>query len=320
MHINPVFELTRVVDGEEFQRLFTRVQETLDPGNGDEYVDRSLSHKGLTVVYRKSQYKKKVRLVINTSVMMGEGEFDPWDALQKLNRRIRKYFGGELSLEAFTATGVTMTADLPIGDPTRISAYLRVLRRLGKVKHFSPVSYACFSARNSFCLEGNSNDTIFMVYDLRSVLEKQLGKEAVPFLNRARDVLRVEIRLTSARAVRTTCGKDEVEEQLLFLYEHSREIFMGVFRKIIPYGDNYKKGTAVEIIRREVRDPRLRRRMLRLLDLIPEKKSLFQAQKAMQCRKMDEVMDAFAKIGLSPVTISKRDTVQCNKNLYLYFA
>ena len=320
MHINPVFELTRIVDGEEFQRLFTRVQKVLDPGDGDEYVDRSLSHKGLTVVYRKSQYKKKVRLVINTSVMMGEGELDPWDALQKLNRRIRKYFGGELSLEAFTAVGVTMTADLPIGDPTRISAYLRVLRRLGKVKHFSPVSYACFSARNSFCLEGNSNDTIFMVYDLRSVLEKQLGKEAVPFLNRARDVLRVEIRLTSARAVRTTCGKDEVEEQLLFLYEHSREIFMGVFRKIIPYGDNYKKGTAVEIIRREVRDPRLRRRMLRLLDLIPEKKSLFQAQKAMQCRKMDEVMDAFAKIGLSPVTISKRDTVQCNKNLYLYFA
>ena len=63
MHINPVFELTRIVDGEEFQRLFTRVQKVLDPGDGDEYVDRSLSHKGLTVVYRKSQYKKKVRLV-----------------------------------------------------------------------------------------------------------------------------------------------------------------------------------------------------------------------------------------------------------------
>ena len=319
MHINPVFELTRIVDGEEFQRLFTRVQKVLDPGDGDEYVDRSLSHKGLTVVYRKSQYKKKVRLVINTAVMIGERLFDPWDALQKLNRRVRKYFGGQLSLEAFTATGVTMTADLPIGDQARVSAYLRVLRRLGKVKHFSPVSYACFSARNSFCLEGNSNDTIFMVYDLRSVLEKQLGKEAVPFLNRARDVLRVEIRLTSARAVRTTCGKDEVEEQLLFLYEHSREIFMGVFRKIIPYGDNYKKGTAVELIRREICDPRLRRRMLRLLDLIPEKKSLLQAQKTMQCRRMDEVMDAFAKIGLSPVTISKRDAVQCNKNLYQYF-
>ena len=87
MHINPVFELTRIVDGEEFQRLFTRVQKVLDLGDGDEYVDRSLSHKGLTVVYRKSQYKKKVRLVINTAVMIGERLFDPWDALQKLNRR-----------------------------------------------------------------------------------------------------------------------------------------------------------------------------------------------------------------------------------------
>ena len=72
MHINPVFELTRIVDGEEFQRLFTRLQKVLDLGDGDEYVDRSLSHKGLTVVYRKSQYKKKVRLVINTAVMIGE--------------------------------------------------------------------------------------------------------------------------------------------------------------------------------------------------------------------------------------------------------
>ena len=35
--------------------------------------------------------------------------------------------------------------------------------------------------------------------------------------------------------------------------------------------------------------------MLRLLDLIPEKKSLLQAQKAMQCRRMDEVMDALCK-------------------------
>ena len=319
MHINPVFELTRIVDGEEFQRLFTRVQKVLDPGDGDEYVDRSLSHKGLTVVYRKSQYKKKVRLVINTAVMIGERLFDPWDALQKLNRRVRKYFGGQLSLEAFTATGVTMTADLPIGDQARVSAYLRVLRRLGRVKHFSPISYACFSAHNSFCLEGKSNDTMFMAYDLRSLLEKQLGKDAAPLLDRAKGVLRVEIRLTSARAVRTACGKDEVEEQLLFLYDHSQEVFLGVFQKIVPYGDSYKKGTAVELIRREICDPRLRRRMLRLLDLIPEKKSLLQAQKAMQCRRMDEVMDAFAKIGLSPVTISKRDAVQCNKNLYQYF-
>lgn len=116
MYINEIFELTRAVNGDEFDRLFARVKDNLEEEEGEEYADRSLSHKGLTVVYRKSQYKKKVRLVINTAVMIGERLFDPWDALQKLNRRVRKYFGGQLSLEAFTATGVTMTADLPIGD------------------------------------------------------------------------------------------------------------------------------------------------------------------------------------------------------------
>lgn len=56
--------------------------------------------------------------------------------------------------------------------------------------------------------------------------------------------------------------------------------------------------------------------MLYLIDLIPEKRSLWLAQKALQYRKIDEVMDAFAKIGLSPVTISKREQGQCFRSLY----
>ena len=46
--------------------------------------------------------------------------------------------------------------------------------------------------------------------------------------------------------------------------------------------------------------------MLKLIDLIPEKKSLLLAQKALNSRKVYDVMEGFAKIGVSPVTISKR--------------
>lgn len=58
--------------------------------------------------------------------------------------------------------------------------------------------------------------------------------------------------------------------------------------------------------------------MLRLLALIPEKKSLYLAQKAMNCRNVEKVMEGFAKINLSPVTISKRHDVKHLENLYLY--
>ena len=76
--------------------------------------------------------------------------------------------------------------------------------------------------------------------------------------------------------------------------------------------------TAVEIVRSEVTDSTMRRKMLRLLALIPEKKSLRLAQKAMNCRDVDKVMDTFAKINLSPVTISKRHDVKHLDNLYSY--
>ena len=58
--------------------------------------------------------------------------------------------------------------------------------------------------------------------------------------------------------------------------------------------------------------------MLRLLALIPEKKSLHLAQKSMSCRDMEKIIDAFAKINVSPITISKRQDTRHLKNIYFY--
>ena len=74
----------------------------------------------------------------------------------------------------------------------------------------------------------------------------------------------------------------------------------------------------MEIIKREVADRTIRRRMLRLVELIPEKKSLLLAQKALDYRRIDEVMELFETIDLSPVTISKRHDVKKLDNLYNY--
>ena len=76
---------------------------------------------------------------------------------------------------------------------------------------------------------------------------------------------------------------------------------------------------AAEIVRSEVKDSIMRRRMLRLLTLIPEKKSLHLAQKAMNCRDVEKVMEAFTKIHLSPVTIAKRHEIKYLENIYSHF-
>ena len=59
--------------------------------------------------------------------------------------------------------------------------------------------------------------------------------------------------------------------------------------------------------------------MIRLLVLVPDKKSSLLAQKAMNYRRIDRVMDEFASIGLSPVTLSKRHKIKYLKNLYSFF-
>lgn len=58
--------------------------------------------------------------------------------------------------------------------------------------------------------------------------------------------------------------------------------------------------------------------MLHLVELIPQKKSLYLAQKAMECRNIEKVMKEFAKINLSPITISKRQDIKWLKNIYEY--
>lgn len=93
---------------------------------------------------------------------------------------------------------------------------------------------------------------------------------------------------------------------------------MDTFTHIVPFGDFYKKGEAAEIIQKQVNDAIMRRRMLRLLTLIPEKKSVHLAQKALNCRDVEKVMDAFAKINLSHVTISKRQNFKNLKCIYAY--
>lgn len=71
---------------------------------------------------------------------------------------------------------------------------------------------------------------------------------------------------------------------------------------------------------RKVADMTIRRRMLRLVELVPEKKSLLLAQKALNYRRVDEVMEAFTDIGVSPITISKRHDVKRLKNIHSYLS
>lgn len=323
MILNQTFELSMILDAVQFQRLFnTKVgyMKELD----DKYLDTSLAAKGITIIYRNSRYKKKVRVLINAGIVVD----DPSDTdklLRKLDKRISEYFDHRYTLDDFTLSGVTLTVDIDVGSRTNVSDYLKVLQRIGKVKGFSPVEYECFDSKASFCLSGNSNDTDFLLYDLEAAVTGQLlsadagRKQLQSASERTSGVLRAEVKLTKPKAIRGYTGAADVSGQIVEMLKNSTDAFMDTFVRVVPFGDFYKMDAAVEIVYSKITDRTMRRKMLQLLALIPDKKSLHLAQKGMNCRDVEKVMEAFAKIHLSPVTISKRHEVKHLDNLYFYF-
>lgn len=326
MYINQLFELSMVLDNDKFQKVLNSAYRKADylDKNGKEYIDRSLESKGIAVTYRDSQYKKKVKLIVNLRLMLECDKPDSDKIVRKLEKWIGDYFDHKYQIEDFMLSGMILSADIDVHTRENVLAYLKVLKRIGKVKGFSLAEYECFDEIDSFCLEGNSNAIEFLMYDLESYVtrkhrETKADKKKLKWMIKETEgILRAEVRITKPKAIRNYTDAEEVSRQIVKLSKKRQDIFMDIFTRIIPFGDFCKKNKAVEIIRSEVGDSALRRKMLRLVALIPEKKSLYLAQKAMNCRNIEKVTDAFAKINLSPTTISKRHNIKDLKNLYAY--
>ena len=276
MYINQIFELSMVLDNERFYQVFKHVYSKMGcMENGeDEYIDQSLEEKGITVVYRDSQYKKKIKLIVNIGWLLNGCKFHPEKIVRKLNKRIGEYFGFKYKMDDFILSGMRLVTDINVGTHDEVAAYLKVLRRISRVKGFSPSSYECFEDVDSFCLDGNSNGIEFMIYDMEGLYRKQFRegdigrKRFKELIKESEGILRTEVRLAKIRAVREYAGEEDIFRQIINLSEKHQDIFLEIFVKIIPFGDFYKKGNAEEIIQREIKDVRLRRRMLRLVELI----------------------------------------------------
>ncbi len=249
---------------------------------------------------------------------------DPDKLVHKLEKRVGDYFGSEYQLHDFTLSKAVFTVDIDVRSRENVAAYLKVLKRVGKVKNFMPSEYEWLDGVPNFCLEGRSNSIDFLIYDLNGLCMNRLRsnyadrEELKALTEQSKGILRVEVRLTKPKAIRAYSVALDSSGQIEELAEKGKSVFMDVFTGIVPFGEFRKKADTMDAVRKQVQDDTLRRKMLYLIKLIPEKKSLWLAQKALNYRKLDEVMNEFAALDLSPTTLSKRHNVKRLENLYKY--
>lgn len=324
--MNQLFELSMMLDNEKFRKVLNGVYDKVGylDGNEDEYIDKSLVSKGITIIYRDSQYRKKVKVVINSGILLNGDNPGPDKFVRKFDKRISEYFGFKYRMEDFNLSETILSTNIDVRNRENVAAYLKVFKKIGRVKGFSPSRYEGFDDIGSFCLDGNSNGIEFLIYDLENYVAQRLRetdikrKKLKSAIRESEGILRAEVRLTKPKVIRDYTDTNDVSGQIVELSKKCQDIFLDIFTRIIPFGDFYKKDEAVEIIRRAVDDNTLRRKMLRLVALIPVKKSLYLAQKAMDRRNIEKVMDTFAMINLSPIAISKRHDVKHLKCFYEY--
>ena len=121
-----------------------------------------------------------------------------------------------------------------------------------------------------------------------------------------------------SKAVRNLTKKTVTAKQIMDLALNSRKIFLTTFTYIIPYGDYYPKKQTIEIVEASDIKKNQKKKMIKLIELIPKRKSLLLAQKELKVRNFDEILLLFAKLNISPVTIPKSVKYKYLKSLYSF--
>ena len=330
------FEISLSPNTKEFNSLLSEAYEKgkkkhrvfKDKKSGTIHIDEALSEDGITIEYHNDIYKKQIKLIVNPSRVLAGDDLELWKPnkdnisklLKNLETHIDDYFDSEYELCDFALTRIDFTVNIQVGSKEQVSAYIEILHRIGKVKGFSQKydtrDNGWYDKELSFDLEGNSNGVEFTAYDKQGALaEKNKDEQRT---KAAKGILRIEVRLTKKKAIKKYTKKSNTAAQIKDLSKRSKDIFLETFVKVVPHGCFLKKKPAQELIEKSIPNKKQREKMLQLLEFVPKKKSLLLAQKEMNSRNIDKIMDMFAKIELSPITISKRSNVKQLKNLYDY--
>jgi len=314
-------ELTLAIDTEDFEKHLDRAYQRAEKKGYSMYpvnfghVDESLIEKGIGIAYHDDCKRKKIKLIVYCPSLVINDDLDElWEPTPgnttkltgKLDKIIVKYFQSDYGLGDFDLARVDFATDINIGSREKVSEYIRTLHNIGYVKCFAPMKYGNNDGETKdlcFGLNGISNGVNFRIHALKH--EKRL--------------LRVEIRLVKKATIQAySSNETDTAEQIRALAEGSEHILMDSFQHIIPPGDYYKKDRATKLVIERVSDMKLRRRMLRLLTLVKEKKSIHLAIKALNYRRCNDILASFAEIDVSPVTISKRRDAKKLDSLYGY--
>ena len=306
------FELTLSLDTKAFRKQLDRAYKNVEKMDcrmypvGFDHVDESFLSDGIGIRYYDNKHKK-IRFVIYPGLVIGDDLSELWkpnsDNISRLRERfasfVSGYFNSDYELNDLKLTRVDYAVDINIGSKERVYDYLKLLKGIRRVKLFSPIKDPKHDASSFFGLKGRTNGVEFRAYSLKH----------------DKEILRVEVRLTTKGVIRAYCDEYDTSKQIKAMAKNGKHIVLDSFQYIVPCGDHYKLKEARNIIMANVDDKTLRKNMLKLLELVKKRRSFMSVQKEFG-RDFNETMSALEAISLSPITLGKRYKGKKIESLY----
>ena len=108
------FTLTLILDSDKFTKLFDQAYSALECLDEDKFADRTFLSKGITVLYQDSQYKKKIKIIVNPCRMLNTDKPNIEKMPHKLDKMVNRYFNNKYKLDNFELSGIGLTVDIDV--------------------------------------------------------------------------------------------------------------------------------------------------------------------------------------------------------------
>lgn len=275
--------------------------------------------KGIRVVLKKTKLGGYLKFIISLNDLLSSDDklslIDPQhiqEALNSADTMLTGEFGEDFAINNLELSRVDYCINVNVGSGENVRAYINLLYRCDMRKGYKVIGLECpdFDSTKGYTARNDIVGTEISFYDKQKQLEQRKYEDS----ERASGILRIELRLTKSKAVKEhTEGCINNHERIVYCIGNSRREILAVVRQLIPDGDYYSMKEARAIVRKSVKNQKLRKRMLEMLMLTKKLDSIRLAKKELRDKDpkikheyFNIMMEEFENIGVNPVVLDKK--------------
>ena len=298
--------------------------------NEDQYYAGIFQGTGIRVFLKRTKISGYYDFILSLNELIGgAGSFQlirPEDlqlALDTAEEMLVREFGEEFSINKLELYRVDHCINLNVGTSESVREYIYLLYRSEMKKGYKILSDDTpdFDVNKSFTVRNNDEGIEVSFYDKKKELE-QHNCEA----ENAEGILRVELRILRRKPLeRQTPDCATNRERIACCMRASRRKIVGIAHTLLLDADYYPYKKACGIVKKQVENKMLRKRMLDMLKLTKKefsvrkaKEKLFELHPKLKHEYYNMMIEKFESIGVNVVTLDKYSDVKFLPSLFGY--